>query len=245
MRGTLLNTATVAVGGFIGWRLGNVVPGEMGRLVLSGLGLITVGLGLKQLLGTRSFPGLAVALVVGGVLGHVAGIQAGVDNFAAWARETLGGTGRFQEAIVATSVLFCVGPMTLLGCLRDGIEGDIELLAIKSTLDGFAALMFAAAMGPGVLVTAVVLLVFQGTLTLLAKPLKRILEDGALVNEMVAAGGAMLVAIGFGLLEMLELSAASYLPALVLGPLFVIVRRRWHLRRETVARHADTSLPPR
>lgn len=245
MRGTLLNTATVAVGGFIGWRLGNVVPDEMGRLALSGLGLVTVGLGLKQLLGTKSFPGLAVALVVGGVLGHLAGIQVGIDSFAAWAKDALGGTGRFQEAIVLTSVLFCIGPMTLLGCLRDGIEGDIELLAVKSTLDGFAALMFAAAMGPGVLVTAAVVLVFQGTLTLLARPLKRVLEDGALVNEMVAVGGAMLVAIGFGLLEMLKLSVSSYLPALVLAPLFVVMGRRWHLRRETMVRRVQTPEAPR
>ncbi|MFQ3677373.1 MAG: DUF554 domain-containing protein [Fimbriimonadaceae bacterium] len=245
MRGTLLNTATVAVGGFVGWRLGDVVPDETGRLALAGLGLVTVGLGLKQLLGTKSFPGLAVALVVGGVLGHLAGIPVGIDAFAAWARETLGGTGRFQEAVVLTSVLFCIGPMTLLGCLRDGIEGDIELLAVKSTLDGFAALMFAAAMGPGVLVTAFVVLVFQGALTLLARPLKRVLEDESLVGEMVAVGGAMLVAIGFGLLEMLELHVSSFLPALALAPIFAAMGRVWRRRRESVARPVGSQEPPR
>ena len=136
-----------------------------------------------------------------------------------WAKANLGGTGRFTEAIVATSILFCVGPMTLLGCIQDGLEGKSDLLALKSTMDGIAAVFFAAAMGPGVLVTAVVVLVFQGAITLAAGRLRKFAENASAVAEMSAAGGAILLATGFGLLGIKTLPTANFLPALVLAPL--------------------------
>jgi uncharacterized protein len=136
------------------------------------------------------------------------------------------GDPRFNEGLITTSILFCVGPMTLLGCIKDGLEGDTELLKLKSTLDGFGAFFFAAALGVGVLVTALVVLVFQGALTLAAKPLRFLAEDQEYVAEATAAGGIMMMATGLGLVEIRDLPVANYLPALALAPLLVWVARR-------------------
>lgn len=222
MRGTLLNTVTVAWGALIGLGVGKIIPHEYQVIALSGLGLVTAGIGVKMFLQSKNVIVVVAAIALGGVIGLALGIQHGLDAFAEWARLTLGGSpGSFNEGLITTSVLFCVGPMTLLGCLQDGLEGKIELLAIKSTLDGIAAIFFAAALGAGVLVTAVVVLVVQGTLTLLAKPLRRFAGDQELMDDISSAGGVLMMGIGLGLLQIKKLDMATYLPALVLVPLLV------------------------
>ncbi|MFI5386122.1 MAG: DUF554 family protein, partial [Fimbriimonadales bacterium] len=113
-------------------------------------------------------------------------------------------------------------PMTFIGCIKDGLEGDIEILALKSTMDGISAVFFAAAFGAGVLVTAGLVLIFQGLLTLLARPLKPLVNDPVLLDELGAAGGAILVAIGIHLIGLKDLHAANYLPALFLAPLVAL-----------------------
>jgi uncharacterized membrane protein YqgA involved in biofilm formation len=124
--------------------------------------------------------------------------------------------------------------MTLLGCIQDGLEGKSDLLALKSTLDGIGAVFFAATLGPGVLVTALVILVFQGILTWLAKPLSAISKDEDLLAEATGAGGAIMLAIGFSLTGIKSIPTAHYLPALFLAPLFVVAGRRiGHLRSKS------------
>ncbi len=229
MRGTLLNTAAVAVGALVGWGLGARVPQAAMDIALSALGLVTLGIGVKLFLESKNVLVLAFALAVGGIIGLGLGIQDGLKAFADWAEVSLGpvASGRFTEAVVTTSILFCVGPMTFLGCLQDGLEGKIELLAIKSALDGIGAIFFAATLGPGVLLTAVIVLVFQGALTLGARRLKALAHDPELLAETSAVGGAMMLAIGLGLLDIRHFPVANYLPALVLAPLATIAARRW------------------
>lgn len=226
MRGTLLNTGTVAIGATVGASAGNQIPEQYRDLVLSGLGLVTMGLGVKLFLESKNVLVVAAAIALGGILGMALGIQNGIESLAEWAKHTLGGEGRFVEAIVTPSILFCVGPTTLLGCLQDGLEKKIELLALKSTLDLFAAMFLAASLGWGVLLSAVVVLVFQGALTLAARPLKPLASDPELLAEVSGTGGIMMLAIGLGLLEIKHLPTADFLPAIFLAPLFVLVGRR-------------------
>ncbi|HVL40394.1 MAG TPA: DUF554 family protein [Fimbriimonadaceae bacterium] len=158
------------------------------------------------------------------------GLSAGLQHFAEWARTTFGAdSGDFNKGLITTSILFCVGPMTILGCLQDGLQGKIELLALKSTMDGFGAIFFAAALGEGVLVAALVVLVFQGALTLLARPLRSLASDDELLAEMSGAGGAMLLGTGLGLLEIKRVPVELYLPALAIAPAFAVAGR--HLSR--------------
>jgi uncharacterized protein len=231
-RGTLLNTATVAVGALIGLLIGKSLPHAYQDVAMSGLGLVTLGIGIKLFLGTKNILIIAVAVAVGGMLGLALGIHSGIESFAEWAKQTLGGqdNDRFTEGLIASSVLFCIGPMTLLGCIQDGLEGKIELLALKSTMDGIGAVFFAAATGNGILVTALVVLVVQGALTLMAGVLRPLADDEDMIGELSATGGIILMATGFGLLKIKELHTADYLPALVLAPLLVVVFRRFTSR---------------
>lgn len=236
-RGTLLNTATVAAGALLGWAIKSRVQPEYQAVALSGLGLVTVGLGLKMFLEARHILIVAGAIAFGGMLGLVLGIQSGLDQFAEWAKHVFGNgdTRGFNEALVTTSILFCVGPLTLLGCLQDGLEGKVELLAIKSTLDGIGAIFFAASLnGPGVLVTAGVVLVVQSLLTFLARPLQPLAKDPELLTEVTGSGGVMLIGIGLGLLNIRSLPMATYLPALFLAPLAVSVKRLWGKKGKTI-----------
>jgi uncharacterized membrane protein YqgA involved in biofilm formation len=226
-RGTLLNTATVLAGALIGLLVGQLIPKSYESIVMGGIGLITFAIGIKMFLDSKNVLIVIGSIVVGGLIGMALGIDNGIQAFSHWAQDLFGAGSKstFAEAIITTSVLFCVGPLTLLGCMQDALEGKIELLAVKSTLDGFGAIFFAAALGPGVLVTAAVLLVFQGLLTLAAAPLRRVIHNEAAIAEATAAGGVMMMAIGLNLLkiranafELDRIPVANYLPALFLAP---------------------------
>lgn len=231
-RGALLNFATVLAGALLGLLLGAGVPESYKSLALSGLGLVTVGLGLKMFLAGQAVIIIAASIALGGVIGAALGISDGLASFADWARQQVGGgdAAQFNGALIATSVLFCVGPMTLLGCMQDALEKKIDLIALKSTLDGVAAFFFAAtskSAGLGVVVTALVVLVVQATLTWLAGLLKGIADDKEMLDDLTGTGGVILTGVGFGLLEIKSLPVADFLPALVLTPLILVVSRKF------------------
>ncbi len=227
MKGTLLNTATVAAGATIGLLAGHWIPESYQDVAMHGLGLVVCGLGIKMFLKSRNSIVPAIAVAVGGIVGLALGIHSGIEHFSEWARSQAGGEAKgFSDALITTFVVFCVGPMTLLGCIKDGLEGDIELLALKSTLDGIVAVFFAITGGVAVYVTAILLFLFQGGLTLLARPLKPLVQDHLLIDEIEAAGGAILVGIGIHLIGLADLHTANYTPALVLAPLVAIGFKR-------------------
>lgn len=227
-RGSLLNAATVAAGATVGALVREGLDPAYREIALGGLGLVTCCLGIKLFLQSRSLLIVAASVALGGMLGYALGVQAGIESFAAWAKVALGAQGedRFTEGLVGASILFCVGPMTLLGCIQDGLEGKSELLALKSVMDGIAAVFFAAAMGWGVFVSAFVVLAVQGLLTVLAGSLRSVADDRDLLAEIEGAGGVILFAIGLGLLEIKRLRTADFLPALALAPAAVALGRR-------------------
>jgi uncharacterized membrane protein YqgA involved in biofilm formation len=222
-KGTVLNVVTVVLGSLLGLAAKQFIHPELERVVISGLGLVTICLGLKLFLSSKSVLIVAAAIALGGILGTLIGIHAGIVQFSEWAREQFGAgeSSTFAEAVVAASVLFCVGPMTLMGCLQESLERKIDLIAIKSTLDLFAAMFLTLSMGPGVLVSAFVILVVQGGLTILGSRLEPFVRDERFVCEATAAGGPILLAIGLGLLGIVSLPTSNFVPALVLAPAFV------------------------
>ncbi len=226
-RGALLNTATVLLGSLLGLAVGSHLPPAMLDVCLIGIGLVTIGIGLKMMLAAENVLVIAVSVAVGGALGVAMGISGGLEIFAEWARLRVGGGGRFNEALISTSILFCVGPMTLLGCIQDALENRLELIALKSVMDGIAAIFFAATMGPGVVVTAAVVLVVQGSITLMARRLTWLQSQPELLREASGAGGVILLAIGLGLAQIKKLPSESMLPALVVAPLLTLAWRKW------------------
>ena len=228
MRGTLLNTATVAVGAVIGLAVGKAIPEEAKTVALHGLGLVTVGMSVKMFLQAKNPLIVALSIAIGGLIGLALGLHQGIESIGEWSKLRLGqgDSATFTSGLLSSFVLFCIGPMTLLGCLQDALEHKIDLLSLKSTLDGIAAMFMAAASGAGVLVTAGLLLLFQGGLTLLAKPLSPVANDSEMIEETSGTGGAMLLATGIGLLGLADLHTANYLPAIVIAPGIVWMSRK-------------------
>jgi hypothetical protein len=226
MRGTILNTATVAIGAGIGLLLGKAIPAAMNEVIMAGLGMVTFGLGVKLFLGSHRVMIVAGAIAIGGALGLLMGIAAGFDLLAESLRSRLGGGAQFNEGLISATILFCVGPMTLMGCIQDSLEGKIELLAIKSLMDGLVAIFMAATLGSGVLVSAFMVLLIQGTLTLAARSLRGFAEDTDAVEVASSAGGIMLAMIGLRIIGIKLPTTAHFLPALVLAPVFLQIARR-------------------
>jgi uncharacterized membrane protein YqgA involved in biofilm formation len=222
--GTLLNILTVLVGGSLGLGLGGRVPERIRQTVVAGLGLFTLGFGVRMFLQTRNPIAPLVGLLVGGLLGEWWRIEDRLEALGVWleSRLTRGSAAepgsRFVRGFLTASLVFCVGPMTVLGSLQDGLTGNYELLAVKSTLDGFGALAFASTLGPGVLFSTLIIALYQGSLTLLAAQAQAVLSD-PMVAEMTAAGGVILVGIAISsLLEIRKIRSANLLPALAVAP---------------------------
>lgn len=227
MTGAILNTATVLIGGTAGWLLGHRLPPRRQQLLLRLLGLVTLALGGKMVFdATTTFRPLdwvvlLVSLGLGIALGVVLGIQSRLERAAErlLARFAASdGSSRFAEGWLNASLLFCVGPMTILGSLQDGLTGDYRLIAIKSALDGVAALGFAATFGAGVLLSAASVLVVQGAITLGAGLLSGWFTPPVL-SQCGAAGGVLVLCIGMTLTGLRKLPVADYLPVLLFAAL--------------------------
>jgi uncharacterized membrane protein YqgA involved in biofilm formation len=225
--GTLLNVLTVLVGGLLGARFGERLPPRVRESVINVLGLFTIAYGLSQFFASQNSLITLGSVLIGGLLGEWWRIEEQLRKLGAWleARFARSGssesTARFIRGFVTASLVFCVGPMTILGSFEDGLTGSFQTLAIKSVLDGFAALAFASSLGAGVMFSALVIFLYQGALTLLAVQAQAVLT-APMIAEMTAAGGLLIMGIGFGaLLELRPIRVANYLPALVIAPLIV------------------------
>lgn len=190
--------------------------------MIYGIGLITLVLGMQMALTTGNILVVLLSIMIGGMLGEWWDLEERLNSLGrsfekAASRYPMLTRGDFTRGFVTASLVFCIGPMTFLGSIQDGLTGNYRLLAIKSVLDGFAGLAFAASMGFGVAFAAVTVLVFQGGLTLGAGFLRDVLTDGMIV-EMTATGGVMILGIGLMLLEIKKVKVANYLPALLIAP---------------------------
>ena len=227
MTGTLLNIATVLIGGMIGLVFGARIPERFKSTVIAGMGLFTFAMGVQMFLKTDNPLIVLGALLIGALLGEWWKIEDGLRNLGAvlekrFARDdSAEGSARFIRGFLTASLLFCVGPMTILGSIQDGLTGNYELLAVKSVLDGFAALAFASTLGVGVLFSSVIILVYQGGISLLAGQLSAIVT-GPMMAEMTAAGGVILMGLALSsLLEIKPIRVGNFIPALAVAPLIV------------------------
>lgn len=233
MTGTVLNVIAVLIGGTVGTVLGNRLPARVQETVLHGLGLMVLAIGVIMASGTGNVLIPLVSVVAGGILGELIRIDDGLNWLGERAEARWGGAlGRGKapgwnvtRAFVTTSLIFCVGPMTILGSIQDGLLGDYELLAIKSALDGFAAIPFAASLGPGVLLSVGTVALVQGGLSTLAmgvgSGLGEVSRETPWVVELTATGGVLILGIGLTLLDLKKIRIANLLPSIAIAPLLV------------------------
>lgn len=236
--GTLINIVTVLVGGTLGTLLGARLPDRMRETIMHGLGLLTLVIGVQLSLETDNILIVLGSLLLGGLLGELLRIEGGINRLGRWLEDQTGREAlpssdearesiatRFSHAFLTASLVFCVGPMTILGSIQDGLTGDYTLLAIKSTMDGFASLAFASTLGPGVIFAALTVFVYQGALTLGAGWADVILTD-LMIAEMTATGGVLMLALGLGLLEIKEIRTGNLLPAIAVAPI-IVATAKW------------------
>ena len=221
--GTLLNAFTVLVGGVIGWKIGDRIPRRISESLFSVLGLFTILIGLLDAFTTRNALVVLGALLVGTLLGELADLDGILTAFGDRIQRRFSEDGsKVGEAWVTSSLVFCVGPLSILGSFANGLHGDATTLAVKATLDGFAALAFSATLGWGVLLSIVTILLYQGSLSLASSALSPVLAGTPeAITELTAAGGLILVALGMKLLQLRDFRVASMLPALIIAPALV------------------------
>ena len=247
--GTLVNVITVIVGSAIGLLLGHRLPQRTRDTVTDALGLVTLLIGALSAIEVTSSafsdavggsaPVLIVlgSLLIGGIIGSLVNIEERLEDFGGWLRFRLSGgqvatpddvtdtaehaaRERFIEGFVTASLVFCVGPLTILGSLFDGIGLGSEQLILKATLDGFASIAFAASLGVGVMAAAIAVGVVQGALTLIGFLVGDVLPEPHLA-AITAVGGLLLVGVGLRLLQIKAVPVGNLLPALLVAPLLV------------------------
>lgn len=222
---TYVNVALVLIGTVLGRLAGKRLPERFHQTLLQAVGLVTIALGVIDLQKTHNPLVMLGSFVAGGIVGELLQIEEGITRLGEWAKERLGkGSDKdFGTAFVTTSLLFCVGPLTVLGSFEAGLSHDYGKLFAKSVMDGISSLVFSAALGWGVGLSAVTVLVVQGALTLGAGFLRPYLTD-PMVMEMTATGGLILLGLGVNLLGIGRIRTASFLPALLFA---LLVAAKW------------------
>lgn len=259
MIAVFVNCATVIVGSLIGLIFSRKISNELSNIVSAAAGIVSLVIGLQMAFKYNSIIVLALALILGGILGSWWDIDGKILSLGRWLEKRFAKGGansaqavqsgapasadtenqaaqsgeaskaasaapkkNFAYAFLNASVLFCVGAMAIIGSFKAGIDKDYTLIFTKSILDGFMAIVFTAAMGPGTIFSALSILVYQGLLTLSSTWIAPYISE-AMLTEISATGGALIVMIGINLLQLRTLKTANYLPAIVLAALFVPV----------------------
>ena len=221
--GTLINTATVLIGGSIGLFIGDRIPERIRTTVVQIIGLVTLGLGLGDVLKTHNMVFPLVGMVLGGIVGELLAIERRLEGLGEVIRRRFARNqepGKFVNGFITATLLFCIGPLTILGAMQDATGETPQLYIIKGTLDGFMSVIFGAIYGVGAVFSALSVFVVQGSLTLGGSALDNLLNDRMRI-ELFSAGGFAVMAIGLNLLEIKKIRLGSLLPGLVITPVLV------------------------
>lgn len=216
--GTIINSSAVIAGASAGLALKGRLPEKVAQTLLQGIGLFTLVIGIQMAITTKNPLVVIFGMVIGGIIGELIDIEAQLERLGKWVESKLsrgeGSEGAFAKGFVATSILFCVGPMAIMGSISDGLKGDSTILVTKSVMDGLASVAFASSLGAGVMASSLSLLIYQGALTLGASAVSGLLTD-PIVTEMTAAGGLLIAGIGINILEIRKIRVGNLLPALL------------------------------
>jgi uncharacterized membrane protein YqgA involved in biofilm formation len=216
MLGTLINAIAVIIGSIIGLFIGSKIPKRITNSAFNGVGLFTIILGIIMAIKTSNFLIMIFSIVIGAIIGEILDIDKWINNFGEWLKKNFKSKNkRFSEGFVSAFLLYCMGSMTILGAIEEGLGGIPNLLVAKSVLDGFASIVLAATMGIGVLFSFIPLLIYQGGLTLLANNIQPIFTE-IMINEITAVGGILLLGLGITILEIKKIKILNMLPSLVI-----------------------------
>ncbi len=220
--GTLVNTAAVIAGSLIGLLLGNILPERLRDTVMKGLGLCTLFVGIDGMLGGSNALIAIISVAVGAVIGELCDLDGHLNRFAEglekrFQKDRKGGGPSLAEGFVTASLVFCVGAMTIVGALNDGLTGNHEMLFTKATLDFVSSIIFASSLGLGVMLSAAAILTIEGGIACLASLVAPVLQQNPnTVPEMTVVGSILIVGISLNLLGVTKLKVMNYVPAIFL-----------------------------
>jgi uncharacterized membrane protein YqgA involved in biofilm formation len=215
--GTLANVAAIALGTLLGLALKQRLPERINTIAMQALGLVTVLIGIKMVTTTENVLIILVSMVIGGIVGELLQIEQRLDRFGSRIEARLSKEGgAFTKAFVTSTLLYCVGPLAILGALQDGLQGDYSILLTKSGLDGVASVAFASTLGVGVLFSTLPVALYQGGITVAASLLQPYLSS-PIINAMTATGGLLILGIGLNILKISQIRVANLLPAILVA----------------------------
>ena len=219
MKGTIVNVVAIFLGCSAGFILKSKFPEKIEKIIMQALGLASLLIGVQMAIKADNILLVIFSLVIGGVIGEIIDIEAGLERFGERIKRKFKSNNtseRFVEGFLTASLLYCVGSMAIMGAIKEGLSGDPDILYAKSLLDGVTSIAFTAAMGIGVLFSAIPVFLYQGGITLLARNIKDFLST-EIINEMTAVGGILIWGIGFGLLGIKKIKVGNLLPAILVA----------------------------
>jgi len=225
--GTIINVITVIIGSGLGLLLRNRLGDAYKSVILQGVGILTLVIGMQMALKTDNILIVLISVILGGISGQLLRLEEKIDIFADHVKNKFANQDDvyFSEGFITASIIFCIGPMTILGSINDGLRGDINLLAIKSVLDGFTALALTTTFGIGVIFSIFTIIIIQGGITFSALLIEQFFNN-MMINEMTAVGGVLIIGIGFILLDLKKIKVATFLPALLFAPFLVMIYQK-------------------
>jgi len=221
--GTVINVFAVLFGCLVGYFFQKRIPDELKKLLLQGIGLVTIILGVQFSLKTENIIIPMSGVLSGGVIGYLMKIENGLNSLAEKLGNSFSGkqnNASFVQGFIMASLIFCVGPMTILGAINDGLSGDYHLLAVKSVLDGVTAIALTASLGIGVVFSVFTVIIIQGGFTVFAGYASAFFSE-QIINETSAAGGIIIIGLGLVILEIKKIPVANFLPALIVIPVIM------------------------
>lgn len=216
--GTFFNMATVTLGSLIGLTLQQAFSDDIQDIIFQAIGLGTLVLGMMMSLKIPNgyLLNFIFSLILGGVLGQLMGVDVLLASVGDTIKNSLAlESSTFTEGLVTAFILFCIGSMTIVGAIEEGLEGKRELLMVKSTLDGISSIAFASTYGIGVLFSIIPMLIVQGGITLMARKLQHFFTT-TMIAQLSCVGGALILGIGINILKIGEINVENLLPALLI-----------------------------
>ena len=224
MIAVVVNAGAIVVGSLVGLLFKKGIPEKYADVIMKGVALCTIYIGITGTMKGNNVLVLILSIVIGAALGTMLDIDKGINQLGVLVeskmKKSQDGSTSIAQGFVTASLLFCVGAMAVVGSLNAGINGDYEMLFTKSVMDLVTSAVLAVSLGVGVLLSAGFLLIFQGSIVILAQFLEPFLSDVA-VAELISAGSLVIMALGLNVLGVTNLKVANYLPALVIAPIIM------------------------
>ncbi len=225
MLGTVVNSLAVLAGGMIGILFKSIIPEKLTAALLKASGLAVITVGVKLSLVGENLTLLIMSIIIGTAIGELIDIEGRLDKLGAMVEGKLKSkstNSNITLGFVTCTLIYCVGSMSILGAIQSGLTGNHEILFSKALLDGIMSITMAVSMGVGVIFSSISVLLYQGTITLLAQFMQSLLSD-VVVNEMTAIGGVLIMAIGLNFLEIKRIKVGNMLPAIFLPILYYLI----------------------